>query len=36
MSAEPEEAPLRLLSAAVLLALAAEIALLVLLGWAAS
>jgi hypothetical protein len=39
MSAEPEsreEAPLRWLSAAVLLALAAEIALLALLGWAAS
>jgi hypothetical protein len=36
MSAEREEAPLRWLSAAVLLALSAEIALLVLLGWAAS
>lgn len=40
MSAEPkptaDEAPLRKLSAAVLLALAAEIALLALLGWAAA
>jgi hypothetical protein len=39
MSAEPqsrEEAPLRRLSAAVLLALALEIGLLALLGWAAS
>jgi|1185.fasta_scaffold05695_2 hypothetical protein len=39
MSAEstpPEEAPLRRLSAAVLLVLLADIGLLALLGWAAS
>jgi hypothetical protein len=36
MSAEREAAPLRALSAVVLLALAAEIGLLAWLGWAAS
>jgi hypothetical protein len=35
-SAEPQDPPLRKLSAVVLLALAVEIGLLALLGWAAS